>query len=133
MSDLVSRLLAAIEETERLARAAQDYVGDGPWSVGRARGSGEPYVNGEVAAVCSFIEEASALHIVRNDPAAVLRRCAADRKLLARGGPFCSCYEYGPPTNPNTGLSIPHHYDCSSYEAASLLAEVYGISVEEEA
>lgn len=114
MSDLVSRVLAAIEDAEQNAQAVTHMH----WIFPKTS-----RMNGRTV-LAEFFE--------RNGPAAVLRRCAADRKLLERGGPFCSCYEYGPPTNPNTGQSIPHHYDCSSYETASLLAGVYGISIEEE-
>jgi hypothetical protein len=108
VSDLVSRLLEAIEAKDQKARAAYG----SPWAADMGA-------------------HPNAVFIADNDPSSVLRHCEADRKLMARGGPFCSCYEYGPPTNPNTGLPIPHHYDCSAYEAATLLAGVYGITEEE--
>lgn len=149
MSDFVHRLLEAIEAKAARAREATP----GPWHIPDEREPnvrcGGHYVtfvarDGER---CAYSPDVTfhpdggrpghsigledALFVVDNDPATVLRRCEADRKLLARGGPFCNCYEYGPPTNPNTGLPIPHHYDCSAYEAAALLAEVYGITEEE--
>lgn len=92
MSDLVSRLLAAIEETEQAARACggAPWVDDVPamvhvdpvairdskWSLGHLG-----YV---ASADNSPIGDAYRAHIVRNDPASVLRRCAADRRLLKR-------------------------------------------------
>jgi hypothetical protein len=123
-------VLAAITETERKALAVPEEKRS--WVPQHAKLSGSAVMDDDGWLLTKPVFSSMVEHIARNDPAAVLRRCEADRKLLARGGPFCSCYEYGPPTNPNTGQSIPHHYDCSSYETASLLAGVYGISVEEE-
>jgi len=150
VSDLASRLLAAIEEVERLAHEAQDYIGDSPWSVGRARGSGEPYVKGEVAAVCSLVDEASAAHIAHNDPAAVLRRCAADREevelhhivwrdigwLEWDDREHAEMYE----ELPVCGLCVPKHSSFPTRadvpegpcQTIRLRARAYGLSVEEE-
>lgn len=59
---LVARLREAIDETQRIAQAAVGFdYGVKDWA-----DDGDP-VN---------------VHIARHDPAAVLRRCAADRKLL---------------------------------------------------
>lgn len=88
VSDLVSRLLTAIDETERLANAATP----GPWRVDDERYA-EAIYGGEVGCVVGggrwagessvFDSTEDALHIVHNDPAAVLRRCQADRELIA--------------------------------------------------
>ncbi len=87
--DLVPRILAAIEETERDARAC----------------AGAPWIDdvpGMVHVDPAAIRENRALrqlgyvahtenspagdiyrrHIVRHDPASVLRRCAADRRIV---------------------------------------------------
>lgn len=111
-SDLVSRLLEAITAKEAKAEAAKAlHV-----SLNLARRNGKTTLD-------AFLND--------NDPSSVLRRCAADRKLIERHGPFCDCGARRPPTNPDTGQPIPHHYDCSAYEAAQILAEAYGLEVTE--
>lgn len=86
MADLAARLLAAIEETERVARAACTPIpSKGVWVVDRP-------IDAEIIddafdyRVVVYDEGApspgQAAHIVHNDPHAVLRRCAADRKIL---------------------------------------------------
>lgn len=90
-NDLTTRLLAAIDETERTARIAQD-CGDA-WTT-------EPSRTGKWQ-ILREVEDSMAIgyiatgrleidHIVRHDPAAILRRCAADRKIVAecRSGPI---------------------------------------------
>ncbi|MFJ6729345.1 DUF6221 family protein [Streptomyces sp. NPDC091281] len=69
-------------------------------------------------------------HIVRHDPARVLREVDAKRALIARGGPFCTsnCGEpVNEPMNPDTNWTTPleHHFDCGAYEAAKVLAAAY--------
>jgi hypothetical protein len=87
LDDFVPRLLAVIDETEQVARAANDgpwrvnderypesiYSADGTCVIGGGRWGGEASV---------FDSTEDALHIVRNDPEAVLRRCEADRELV---------------------------------------------------
>lgn len=107
MSDLVSRLLAAIDETERLAREAIDPERPGTHWHWVTNETDTPVAAGELAEAQNHqsislrtIEEfetrsvgilpafllygqdvnpGAGEHIVRNDPAAVLRRCAADK------------------------------------------------------
>lgn len=68
--DLIERLRAAIDATERIAQAASgDSVFDGTGIVTGPRGS-------------AVLLSTAARHIARHDPASVLRRCAADRKIL---------------------------------------------------
>lgn len=57
----------------------------------------------------------------------VLAECNVKRRVMERPGPFCSCSEVGQPMDPDTNwtVPIPHHYDCSAYEAAKIFAEVY--------
>ncbi|ANZ35208.1 hypothetical protein BBK82_03120 [Lentzea guizhouensis] len=128
LSDLVELVLAAIEETEHCALAVQE--GRRQWRVGEVGFEGYAVVDSKGGRVLRSDQLGVDHHIARNDPATTLRRCAADRKLLARGGPFCDCDERRQPTNPTTGLPIPHHYDCSAYEAAAVLAESYGIDTD---
>lgn len=126
MTDLITRLLEAIGETERLAREASP----GPWRAYRdSRGACVVFGDEQRVVVDTYASH-DERHILRNDPPTVLRRCAADRKLIERDGPFCDCGEFGPPTNPDTGQPIPHHYDCSAYQAAQILAESYGLEAD---
>jgi hypothetical protein len=82
----VPDLLAAIDETERIAQAATD----GPWlAVGERDEVGVDVVPTDRTGsyvVCpdpnAGMIPADAEHIARHDPAAVLRRCAADREIV---------------------------------------------------
>lgn len=85
MDDLVQWLRAQLDEDERIARAATA----GPWSrMGRRVLDPSPPSDrlgigmavGHAAADADFNETAD--HIVRHDPARVLREIDADRKLL---------------------------------------------------
>ena len=81
----VEKLLAAITEAERKALAVPEdlrterWSDPGPW-VMHGAGDGE-----EVAFARPPMPAAEkvAAHIAHHDPAAVLRRCAAERKLIA--------------------------------------------------
>lgn len=84
--DLVARLRAAIDETERIARACEPgvdfHASEDPTKPGTF--DAEAYESGSLG---NFVQVGQAdvpfvAHIVRHDPAAVLRRCAADRKIL---------------------------------------------------
>lgn len=61
--DLLAWLDKAISEREKTARAAEA-ISPSPWTAGPN-------------------EDESVAHIAANDPESVLRRCAADRKLIA--------------------------------------------------
>lgn len=86
--DLIERLRAAIDETERVALAATP----GPWRVDSEDYAEIIYGNDDMVSVVSggrwgdeasvFDSTADAIHIARHDPASTLRRCAADRKIL---------------------------------------------------
>jgi hypothetical protein len=74
---ILAWLKQAISEREDVARAAEA-TNPSPWTAGRA-------------------EDTSVTHIASNDPASVLRRCAADRKLLelhGSRGHSCPAYDY---------------------------------------
>lgn len=103
----VEKLLAAIEETERNAEEAKQMR----WVFDTNRRNGR-----------TVMKE----FFTRNDPAAVLRRCAADRSLVvsykavAEYDDWENSYEHA--TGRAVGLG----------EAVRLIAEAYGLSVEEE-
>lgn len=74
MSDLIARLRAAIDAAEREATAAQADMAEEGWSW-----------KGAVDRVwkrCGYDAQGIFDVIERHDPAAVLRRCAADREIL---------------------------------------------------
>lgn len=87
---LAARLLAAIEETERLARdAVQETTGrwtsrEVEWGVGTV-------VEDDCGALLLHVtyhgRNVQYPHIAHNDPDTVLRRCAADRRILDRHKP----------------------------------------------
>lgn len=85
MPDLHGWIVQQVDETQRIAEAARGQ-GDGRWR----HDSGHPngYVYDECGQPVVYDESAplpeEAAHIAFNDPATVLRRCAADRKILAR-------------------------------------------------
>lgn len=90
--DLVARILAAIEETERIAQAATP----GPWEPeGDDPTDDEVYTvhDGEhgdlVGDVVAYVrgydqQQSNMAHIARQDPKTALRRCAADRRTVER-------------------------------------------------
>lgn len=85
-SDLPARILAEIKETERIAHAVEDNSApwDGQWKSdhGRAVRTYNDWVlvypHGDNAPLRPGLAE----HIAHNDLATVLRRCAADRRIL---------------------------------------------------
>ena len=81
MNALLQNLEAAISEIEEFAVDAAEQVGDSHWQQRNVRIVTVADRDREVAdyAIVECID-----HIVRNDPARVLRRVARDRKLLAR-------------------------------------------------
>lgn len=81
--DLHTLIAAKVEEAERQALAASP----GPWSLGDdgdevLAADGIPAF--EAFALSGRQQLATAAHAARHDPVAVLRRCEADRRVLAR-------------------------------------------------
>lgn len=84
--DLVQQTLAFIDQAEQAARDA----GGGTWETGctcegECRGKPEcERIEGDDITIYpeGGHDAAQAEHIARNDPAAVLRRCAADRRIV---------------------------------------------------
>ncbi|MGW0837573.1 DUF6221 family protein [Streptomyces prunicolor] len=89
MTDLHGWITQQVDETEAVARAAAD--GDsGEWFMGRKwnvyRAEDEtPSEDGETNELVAYgnVKDQSE-HIAHHDPAAVLRRCEADRRILER-------------------------------------------------
>ncbi|MDX3515896.1 DUF6221 family protein [Streptomyces caniscabiei] len=85
MPDLHGWTTQQIDETQRIAEAARGQ-GNGQWRHDSSHPNGYVYDDGAQPVVydegAPFPEEAA--HIALHDPAAVLRRCAADRRVLAR-------------------------------------------------
>ncbi|MEU8740568.1 DUF6221 family protein [Streptomyces halstedii] len=116
--DVLAFLNAAIAEHERVAQEACD-GGDGRWhsgwcpddeiEEGETSGAG---VSDERDRTVVYDEgypsKAQSVHIALNDPASVLRRCAADRKLIALHRPQM------------TGAGFPDIQQCRTCSADSL-------------
>jgi hypothetical protein len=128
VDDLAARLLAAIEETERVARGHAQ--ASDSWEV-RGGEVGDVLNSGTVAFVpCHGDRE----HIAHNDPHTVLRRCAADRKIVAEhSSPHTVvdgfCAEEGAPC---THAGEDECQRCQLWPCPTLLAlaEAYGITEE---
>lgn len=131
MDDLVRWLGEQYDEDERIARRLLNDTRPGRaerWEFcddGAIRDTGE-----RRSLRVKFTWSPEAEHIVRHDPARVLREIDAKRQLIARGGPFCTsdCDEPGnEPMDPDTNWTTPleHHLDCAAYEAAKLIALPY--------
>lgn len=104
---LVADLLAAIEETERDAESA----GESHWE------SGSESIIGAESGYCvacgpyeGDMEPGDKAHVLRHDPAAVLRRCTADRKILSLHELKFTRVET-PPYDAWTGERVTDEYD----------------------
>jgi hypothetical protein len=123
VDDLATRLLAAIDAKDATARAAAagtvpDWMGDGTDVIS---GDGHDYLS----VAYSLGGPATAIHIAENDPACVIRRCAADRKIVelhGGGGHECSVFDHT--GNPDFCHYVLEGDNCSTM---LLLAEGYGI------
>lgn len=113
---LVDRIKAALDEEESVARLLPQgglhwnvvLTGDPPWGVESDR---------------AFVE-----HVVRHDPARVLRQVAAMRKVLDAHAPFIADEDEPDPIC-QTCTEGSHLYDVNAYPCPTLLAlaEAYGI------
>lgn len=86
MTDLRDKITAAIDRAEQVARATADVHDIPEWTAMAGVQGWDVLIDDPkhryIIAIGASEEEA--LHIVLNDPAAVLRRCAADRRVLER-------------------------------------------------
>lgn len=112
MTDLIAKLRAALDDDERIARAA------------RAK-----YFTSKVLGQFSAIGDMR--HAIRHDPARVLRQVAAMRKVLDLHQPFIADEDEPDPIC-QTCTEGSHLYDISAYPCPTLLAlaEAYGIEVQ---
>lgn len=113
MSDLIASIRAAIDETERIARVADD-ASDRPWTL-TASATVDFAADGEFYALDARVAD----HIVHHDPAAILRRCAADRELL-------DLHEHVP----GDGINFTFAERDRSTDTIRALAEAYGLDVD---
>lgn len=125
MDDLVTFLRAALDDDEQIARAALP----GPWHVNDEALVETIYSADDVAVVAGgrwggeapvFDSDADAVHIVRHDPARVLREVAAKRAIA-------DSYD-----EDEDRVTFGHWTSCSDscpgnviYEVVKLLASVY--------
>ncbi|MEU0207379.1 DUF6221 family protein [Streptomyces canus] len=151
MPDLHGWITEQIDETERLATRAAALCGCHPaapsWSFrdgdepgdGRIRIVDDPHPEVKRRLSRSRMSVTyeglfAAEHIVRHDPAAVLRRCAADRKILEVHAPAGSDWEpygcNGCGIDSEYGYEVRHTNDCETLQA---LAEGYGLTEEQRA
>lgn len=135
MPDLHGWITRQIDETQRIAEAARGH-GEGRWRhetgyhSGRVEDErGETVVYDEGAPL-----EEEAAHIALHDPHAVLRRCAADRKILEVHAPQGGDWEpyacLGCGSDSEYGVLVDHVNDCETLQA---LAEGYGLTEEQRA
>lgn len=104
MDDLITRLTAAIDVTERVARLVASRNGHRPWSLA-ASATIDPGGEDGIGDLFGVGDSRIAQHVVRHDPDNVLRGCAADRKILARHQEKTGCRNLH-------GDGEPHRPDC---------------------
>lgn len=121
---LVDRIRAALDETERVARAAH-YDGQRWYAQDELV---ERWPADEV--VTTADRKVEATHIARHDPASVLRQVAAIRKLLELHEPFIADEDEPDPIC-QTCTEGSHLYDVSAYPCPTVLAiaDACGIEV----
>jgi hypothetical protein len=134
---LIDKLKAKLDETDDVARAAC-HGGEGRWS--RSSDSyiddetGKAVVNGEFS-----LSDARAEHIIRHDPASVLRQVAADRKILelhpgerrgyAKVHPGGDRFEQTQEVCATCSGQDPNEFEPWPCDTLLALAEGYGIEV----
>lgn len=116
--DLVARLLAAIDDTARIAREATAESGDSHWSSeSRHLGDGLGGVR---------------RHIAHNDPQAVLRHCAAEREIIDE---YRACVaerdDYADNVDYEPSVNAEHESEVRALgRAIRILARAYDITTE---
>jgi hypothetical protein len=104
--DILAYLDSAISSREAVARAAQAEgdTRDGRWYDDQD----EEVIDDSAWRIAYTVSPAFRTHIALNDPASVLRRCAADRKLIELHRPQ------------QTGAGFPDIQECRTCSADSL-------------
>jgi hypothetical protein len=133
--DLHGWITQQIDKTQRIAEAARGQ-GEGRWHHETGYHSGR--VEDERGQTVVYDEgaplEEEAAHIALHDPAAVLRRCAADRKILEHHAPTGDKWDpyacEGCGSDSEYGYIVDHTNDCPTLQA---LAEGYGLTEEQRA
>lgn len=135
--DLLAWLDTAISRREQTARLAADAVGGPSWDGWSREVSVHPPGNDTVADGVMYgdlyepMKQEACDHIAANDPESVLRRCAADRKLIAAHPITRDVIAVQPDGTHGFGCAVCHNEDlltlgdgwCDSLRA---LAEGYG-------
>lgn len=150
MPDLHAWITQQIDETERIAHRAAELCGCHPPKPSWSFLDGDEPTDGRILIVDephpslkrkigrrwngSYEGLSMAEHIVRHHPGAVLRRCAADRKILEVHAPQGGDWEpyacLGCGTDSEYGVLVDHTNDCETLHA---LAEGYGLTGEQRA
>jgi hypothetical protein len=132
MPDLHGWLSQQIDAVEAVARAAAsdgtpDWYTKNHFAVADGDGDAVAYNEGNPT-------PDQARHIALHDPAGVLRRCAADRKILNLHAPAGGNWEpyacLGCGSDSEYGVLVDHVNDCETLRA---LAEGYGLAEEQRA
>jgi hypothetical protein len=151
VDDLSSLLLSAIEETERLALAANLKQDDPEWYAHhvagshprtfRVRSAQDHCPIAEVEDIESDAEvldptgvldgEAAARHIAHNDPSSVLRRCAGERRAIAMCNAAIKQYERGDGQNEHEKGQVAGAYTMA-FMVLTHLAEGYALTDHQE-
>lgn len=129
--DLVAFLDLELTRRETAARSAADAVGGAAWDgwdreVSVELPGGDTIADGVMYGdLYEPMKKEACEHIALHDPESVLRRCAADRKLIAEHGPFSvtdlSCKGCG--LDSHEEMVTGYYEDCPVLIA---LAEGYG-------
>src|ERR1044072_3610807 len=114
--DLLAWLENAITRSETVAHSAAHAVGgpsgDGSERDVSARESGDTVADGVTYGdMWEPMKQEACDHIALNDPASVLRRCAADRKLIAAHPITRDVISVQPDGTHGFGCSVCHHED----------------------
>lgn len=133
MTDLVERLKAAIDEDERIARAALHRPAGGSQGVGEWTIAGHELRDENDTLIIKHTWPREADHIARHDPARVLRQCEAHRAILEDAiaheavvdGEFGCCH-----TADQIAAGLCEERSVDSNPTMQALAAIYGIETE---
>jgi hypothetical protein len=134
MPDLHGWITQQIDHVERALRDVDKEHGRNWTTQWNASSDTFTIYDDSESAVASDALPAAASLIASHDPAAVLRRCAADRKILTIHAPQGGDWEpyacQGCGSDSEYGVLVDHTNDCETLQA---LAEGYGLTEEQRA